>query len=290
MSGSLPDSLTPQPRLAAKPVIITLQLQVYAMKTASTLAFVGLLVLFSSSSLAQSTQTPQRFPDGGTRDILISILIPPIPNAPFSATVNTEWIRQLPDGSTITLKNHRAIARDKAGRIFQERRALIPDDSNHQSPVTQTEISDPVSQELYICVPQELVCQVETLPPPQPVPSPVDATTPKPPGSLGLEELGKRSIGGVETIGARETVVIPTGAIGNDRPLFAKREFWYSASLGVNLVSKRQDPRFGIQNFELSDIIVSEPDAKLFDVPQGAKVIDLRNPPEISEPRTPPAT
>ncbi len=246
------------------------------------LPLAGLLCLASSPSFAQSLQDTQRLPDGGTREVLISILIPPRPNAPFTATVNTEWIRQLADGSTITLKNHRAIARDRAGRIFQERRALVADDSKHDSPLTQTEISNPVSQELYICVPHELVCQVELLPPSAPASSP--STVRKESGSLGMESLGKRLVGGLETVGSRETVVIQTGAIGNDRPVLAKREFWYSEELGINLISKRQDPRFGIQNFELTDIILIDPDPKLFELPSGSKVIDLRNPPELSGP------
>src|SRR6266481_1940085 len=111
------------------------------MKSIPFLLLAGFLIL--PNSLAQAPQEPQRPPDGGTREVLISILIPSLPNAPFTATVNTEWIRQLPDGSTITLKNHRAIARDAAGRIFQERRALVPDDGKTKSGVTQIEISGP---------------------------------------------------------------------------------------------------------------------------------------------------
>ena len=44
---------------------------------------------------------------------------PSLADAPFAGTVNTQSVRQLADGTTITLKNHRAIARDNAGRIFQ---------------------------------------------------------------------------------------------------------------------------------------------------------------------------
>ena len=110
------------------------------MKRIPFLLLSGFLILPSSVSLAQTPQSPpqqtQRPPDGGTREVLISILIPSLPNAPFTAIVNTEWIRQLPDGSSITLKNHRAIARDAAGRIFQERRALVPDDGKSKSGVT----------------------------------------------------------------------------------------------------------------------------------------------------------
>jgi hypothetical protein len=88
----------------------------------------SVFLLLPNSAHPQGHQEPQRPPDGGTREMLISILIPSLPNAPFTAIVNTEWIRQFADGTTITLKNRRAIARDTAGRIFQERRLLVPDD------------------------------------------------------------------------------------------------------------------------------------------------------------------
>jgi len=47
------------------------------------------------------------------------------------------------------------------GRIFQERRLLVPEDGTHEAVVTPIEISDPVAHELYLCVPKEEVCQVE---------------------------------------------------------------------------------------------------------------------------------
>src|SRR6266481_370510 len=97
-------------------------------------------------------------------------------------------------------------------------------------------------------------------------------------------DLGKQSVGGLETVGTRETTIIPAGTIGNDGPLLSKREFWFSPRLGVNLISKRQDPLSGTQNFEVSDIALGDPDAKLFAVPSGFKILDLRKPPEISSP------
>lgn len=91
-----------------------------------------------------------------------------------------------------------------------------------------------------------------------------------------IEDLGKQSISGIETVGTRETVVIAAGQIGNDSPLEVQREYWYSPQLGVNLVSKLQDPRVGVQNFEVSEIALTEPDAKLFKVSGKMKIIDLR--------------
>ncbi len=201
-----------------------------------------------------------------------AFLIPSLPNAPFSAVVNTESIRQLANGTSITLKNHRAIARDRAGRIFQERRLLVPEDRKHESVVTQIEISDPVAHELFICVPKEEVCQVEDFEAPAFQAPRMAASR----GSANLQDLGKQSVGGVETVGTRETVVIEAGKIGNDSPIEVQREYWYSPQLGVNLISRLQDPRVGIQNFEVSDITLTEPDAKLFKVSSKMKVIDLR--------------
>ena len=253
------------------------------MRTAfSVVLLAGFLVLHSPVSSSQAPPERPRPPDGGTREVLVSILIPSLPNAPFSATVATESVRQLADGSRITLVNRRAIARDTAGRIFQERRLLVPDDGKHESIVTQIEISDPVSHQLCICVPRERVCQLEFFSAPQfvsPVAGPASAA--KQPGSPGREDLGKQFVSGLETLGIRETTVIEAGAIGNDSPITVSREYWYSPQLGVNLISKLQDPRIGTQDFEVLDITVGEPDRKLFAVPPGSQIIDLR--------RTPPA-
>jgi hypothetical protein len=228
------------------------------------LLFAGVLAFLVPAFLAQ---TP---PDGGTREVLISIFIPPLADAPFTATVNTEWVRPLGDGTRITLQNHRLIARDKRGRIFQERRSLVPASGKGASVLTQTEISDPVSRGRYICVPKELVCQLEELtaePPP---------TASKKVNSPEYESLGKKWIAGLETIGSRQTGVIPANEVGNDSPIHTSREFWYSAQLGLNILSIRDDPRFGTERFELSDVLLGDPDATLFAPPEGSKILDLR--------------
>jgi len=152
-------------------------------------------------SQVPKTPTPQKgpgIPDGGTREVLVSIFIPSLPGAPFTATVNTEWIRALPDGTRITLKNHRLIARDKSGRIFQERRLLVPEDSKQESIVTQIEISDPVLHEQYICVPRESVCQWEGFHPVEYRLGAMDRTAANSSGPPNQESLGTQSIAGLK--------------------------------------------------------------------------------------------
>src|SRR5271167_2001184 len=252
----------------------------------------GATLLLAPSQFAQTPSSGTGIPDGGTREVLVSIFIPSLPDAPFTATVNTEWVRPLGDGSRITLKNHRLIARDKSGRIFQERRLLVTDSGKQESAVTQTEITDPIAHAKYICKPQQRVCQLEEFQPLQPLarasPTAAAAAQGKP-GPHPEESLGTQWMAGVETSGTRETEVIPAGAIGNDSPLLLKREYWYSKQLGLNILSLREDPRFGSQKFELSDIVAGEPDAKLFAPPEGSKILDLRAPPVVEAPVTPPS-
>jgi hypothetical protein len=226
-----------------------------------------LCIAFNLPAFAQTGREGPQPRDGGTREVLVSIFIPSIPNAPFSATVSTESIRQLGDGSRIRLVNHRAIARDAAGRVFQERRLLVPDDGKHESVVTQIEIQDPLGHNLYICRPREQVCQRETFTAEHFAP---------PVRTAGQEDLGTQVIEGLETVGIRETNVIAAGAIGNESPIQTVREFWYSAKLGLNLSSKLQDPRLGSQTFEVTNITLGAPDAQLFKVPAKFQMIDLR--------------
>jgi len=252
-------------------------------KKTALLSATTFLFLVTGLSVTQETQTAPISRDGGVQQRLISILIPSTPNAPFTAIVHTEWTRILGDGSTITLKNHRAIGRDSAGRIFQERRMLAPDGDTRETTLTEIEISNPVSRDLYICVLQRLTCRLLMFRHPGGASS--TAAAAKIPG---MEDLGARSIEGLEALGRQQTRTVPANAFGNDRPLVSKKEYWYSPALGINLISKTEDPRFGTQSFEVSDIVRGEPDPKLFQLPAGLKIIDLRHSPVVPSGATQP--
>ncbi len=87
------------------------------------------------------------------------------------------------------------------------------------------------------------------------------------------EELGVQNIEGIDAAGTRTITTIPAGAIGNERPIEVIYEKWYSNELQLVVMSKHTDPRFGEQTYRLANIVRSEPDASLFEVPVGYKMV-----------------
>jgi len=251
----------------------------------STLLLIPIAICSAQEKSAQPTLATHA-PDGGTVERFASIFISPKADAPFIATVNTEWIRHLPDGSLITLVNHRTIARDGKGRVYQERAYFVPNDGKHESRVTQIEIADPIINQVYICRTGEQVCHVRDFslsggPEFAAAAAPAKAGTP----GVSVESLGVQYISGLETIGTRETHLLAAASYGNEAPILERKEFWYSPQLGINLITKREDPRFSSQqNFEVTNVRLGEPDASLFRPPAGNKIFDLRNAPEMAAP------
>jgi hypothetical protein len=245
------------------------------MKTARSLSIILFSGSFAAPFLLAQSQAPVHAPDGGSRERLQSISIPPKPGASFSAIVVTEWTRLLEDGTTTTVKNHRTIARDSSGRIFQERRFFSPTGDKQETPLSNLEYVDPTRHEFYDCVPATHICTVYAyyVPASAPANMPLSVTLPNGRGTITRENLGQKSISDLDVIGSREITTINPGVNGYKVPEPTIKEFWYSPRLDVNLIVKRFEPRGGAQNFTLQNIDLSEPDPKLFIPPPGYKII-----------------
>ena len=152
----------------------------------------------------------------------------------------------------------------------------MPPGGNETSAITRIEISDPAQHIKYFCYQFSRTCSLTDYN--VVVSEPVVPVGPIGDGKhyLSREDLGKNEVEGVETIGTRETVTTSAGAMGNDREVALSKEFWYSPKLAINLVVKRFDPVQGTQTFTVSNLQLAEPDARLFTVPAGYKVIDER--------------
>jgi hypothetical protein len=89
-----------------------------------------------------------------------------------------------------------------------------------------------------------------------------------------IEDLGMKTINGVEARGRRTTRVIPAGREGNDQPITVTFERWMAQDLGLVVMSVNDDPRNGTTTMELTDLEKGEPDPALFQVPEGYTVKD----------------
>jgi hypothetical protein len=232
--------------------------------------------LYAATALL-SAQPPAHAPDGGTRQMITSIVVPPLPSAPFTATVNTEWTRTLEDGARMTLKNHRRIARDAQGRVFQERRFLAPERADNPiTRLTSTEVADPTTRTAAFCSPYEHVCELHAYSTPAVPPVAAPGRSPGGGVTLARTELGTQTVNGLEIVGTREVTTVNGAVLGTDRPITITKEFWYSRQLGLNIVTRRDDPRNGAEVFTIDDISLGDPDPHLFALPADARIIDRR--------------
>jgi hypothetical protein len=92
------------------------------------------------------------------------------------------------------------------------------------------------------------------------------------------EALGPRSIDGVMATGRKTITTIPTGQIGNDRPIEITDEQWESAELKVLVLSRHHDPRTGDVEYRLTNVSRAEPASYLFTVPSDYTVVDGLSP------------
>ena len=238
----------------------------------------GLTVCLLGAGLRAQDGT-QHGVDGGTRQTLQSVDILPLEGAPFLATVVTEWTRLLPDGSTGTVKNHRTVARDSAGRVFQERRYFSPAGDQQVTALSELDYEDPTRQEMSVCRPANRVCQVYALHRPAQVSPPVARQLPNGRGTVTEEALGTKTIENLDVVGSREVTTLNAGVLGDQKAEPTVKEFWYSPRLQVNVVTKRFDPHASaIQDIALRAINLSEPDPKLFVPPAEYRVIRMSAP------------
>lgn len=244
---------------------------------APALVVISFLAAASAGVSAQDA-APTHAPDRRAPQFIAPLYFPPRPNAPFTAIAKTLWVRTLPDGSTVTVRNERVIARDADGRIFQERRTFVPvpDVNNAQPRVRVVEYSDPVAHTLYTCNPYQKVCNLFGYAsllgqPPNPAGLQPDKTT-----YLTHEDLGVDTFNGLDVERSRETTTLFAASVGNSKTILRRVDYWYSPALDVNVQVKRHDPRDGDQTLWLSDISLGAPDPQTFRVPAEYRIIDHR--------------
>jgi|ERR1700730_987240 len=228
----------------------------------------------------------------------------PVQNAPYSATITDESIQTLADSNRIVQTFTGMTARDSQGRTRQD--APLPAIGNLSAANAPhlVFIQDPVAQTSYTLNLTDKTAQKISMPSGEAAgpggeagsntffiqtgnAATMSSPLPPPPGivlqrgfaaneqaQISTEDLGSQTMEGVLVNGVRTTRTIPTGQIGNDRPISIVTEVWTSPDLKTVVYSKRSDPRMGEQTFRLTNIVHAEPDPSLFTAPADFKIVD----------------
>jgi hypothetical protein len=94
-------------------------------------------------------------------------------------------------------------------------------------------------------------------------------------GSVRTVTLEPRVIEGIRAEGSRTVLTIPADTMGNALAIEIVSERWYAPELGIVLLTRRLDPRFGETVYRVTNINRAEPPADLFSVPLDFKVKDV---------------
>jgi hypothetical protein len=215
--------------------------------------------------------------------------------APYTATATTESTQVLADGNKIVNKTSSFVARDSQGRTRRETDLHRIGTMQVDSP-KMVFINDPTTHTQYIFTPGgEATKVVRSEGNWKEGPQIIDLRAARERGlkekmmvtiqgahegqqnkesneQVKHEDLGTQTIEGVSAQGKRETVTIPAGQIGNERPIEIVTETWFSPELHTMVLRKHSDPRMGDSTYRLTDIKRNEPDAALFQPPAGAKI------------------
>lgn len=89
---------------------------------------------------------------------------------------------------------------------------------------------------------------------------------------IAKEDLGTRNIEGVDCNGTRQTITIPAGSVGNEKPIAIVTETWFAPAIAAVVESTSDDPRFGKTTYKLANVQLSEPARTLFEAPANFKI------------------
>jgi len=254
--------------------------------------------------------------DGQTLDLMkieAATLGPIVRGAPYSGEGTTTTTQTLADGTRIERTVRARFYRDGEGRTRREQTILGLGPLGESQTVT---IVDPVARLMYGLNPATRegrrsplptpglrvgppppppppppggdYSTAATAPPPPPPPPPGvgrgysrSATAGRPPAGVANvpEPLGTKQIDGLMVTGTKRSEVIPTGRIGNDRPIEITDERWESTDLKVLVLSRHHDPRTGDVEYRLTNVTRAEPPKELFQPPSDYAIVDAPPPP-----------
>ena len=224
----------------------------------------------------------------------------PVQGAPYSASITNKSLQTLADGNHIVQTSMGTTARDSQGRTRQDAPLPtigdLPADAPHL-----VFIEDPVGHTSYVLNLTNKTAQKIPEPPATgddslaegetrtffgQMGSVVTVSNPLAPLAIAVpnglqakeqvstENLGSQTMEGLLVNGVRTTRMVSAGQMGNAEPLKIVSEVWTSPDLKAVVYSKRSDPLMGEEIYQLTNIVLAEPDPSLFTIPADFKMID----------------
>jgi len=237
---------------------------------------VAFAAIFCCAAAGGQEAQPTHAPDPAAKNLMGGYPIPPIPGVAFSARASMLIKTTLADGTLVERKVDTWIARDSQGRVYNERRIIEPANKEGESQLVAADLYDPETGTHTACTIAQKVCTTTAgrpRPAPKPLPEGVSAD-----GKISLTRtiFGSETLEGVEVQHAREKRIYAVGAMGNDKPLTALMEYWYSPLLQIYLAYNQELPNGSIHVVRVTDVNLSEPEAAWFKPPEGFRVVDAR--------------
>ena len=201
-----------------------------------------------------------------------------VTGAPMTLALTTVRDTSLSDGNSIHTEGQTTVYRDSQGRVRREVEFELATPTTGANKRTMIVITDPVSGNRYMLNPQNKTAHQMPLHPPKPPASDAAMSGPEHPGkfagdNVATEQLGTKSILGLQAQGTRVTRTIPAGQIGNAKPIQVVTERWVSTDLQFPLAMTHSDPMMGTVTSKVTSVNRGEPDASLFQVPSDYKLV-----------------
>ena len=203
------------------------------------------------------------------------VFVTPVANAPFSATVDIVSKQKLPDGSFDIRTTVAHIARDSSGRIYNERRALVPSVFKGEPSLLSAHIYDPATRMSTFLDPFSHLARQSILPQPPPTTAGIPLLGPHTGGALTSQsDLGEQTVGKTVLRGTKKVWSVPAAMSGTGQAIDIVDQYWYSPDLSIYLIIQHDDPRTGEQIVAVKDVNRTPPDESLFTVPAHYRVVD----------------
>lgn len=185
-----------------------------------------------------------------------------IEKKPCSARITCTNVQVLPDGREVHHETIGFVARDGSGRLRREESYWTPFANQLTTTVF---IADPVLRCAYTLDSRNgMACELVPT-----WPSPAD------PGAQGIltlrvsTALGRRSIQGIRVEGRSASAVL----CAHEKSIEVSLEEWYSRDLETVVLFKRADSLTGQTTYRLLEIVRTEPEPSLFEVPCNYRII-----------------